>query len=232
MAQQWYKFYGGEYLADTKIATLSAQERSCWITLLCLASTSTIPGVVEFLTVEVLLNKSGIIFDPLHPEDWDKAISVLQKFERMKMIEIGDNGLITILNWERRQESPLSVTERVRKYRAKIREKYEDVTIGNDGNENDNDRVEENRIDKNRIESIYTHYGEFQNVKLTDEQHAKLIESMGSKNLDLLIFELDTYIENNSKGKKYRNHYAVIQTWARRKVADYQKNKSFERRIV
>ncbi len=81
----WFKFYGGEYLSDPKIAALSAQERSCWITLLALASVSTAPGTIEFLTVEVLLEKAGLHFDPYHPEEWNAALSVLDKFVKLKI---------------------------------------------------------------------------------------------------------------------------------------------------
>jgi hypothetical protein len=237
MANQWFKFYGGEYLADTKIATLTAQERSCWITLLCLAGSSTIPGVVDFLTVEVLLKKSGIEYDPYHPEEWDNALAVLKKFERMRMITTSDDGRIELPNWHKRQENPMSVTERVRKYRAKIRVNEENVT--DETKRNENVTTEENRIDKNRIEknkSIDTHeleksiFGEFKKVKLTDQQYQNLCEQIGETNTQILIVELDTYIE--STGKRYKNHYATIQTWYRRKAQDYQKSKAPERRIV
>ena len=53
-------------------------------------------------------------------------------------------------------------------------------------------------------------YGEFKNVKLTDEEYQKL------KNKKLLpyIEKLSSYIA--SKGKKYKSHYATILTWARK----------------
>lgn len=173
MSFQWFKFYGGEYLSDPKIASLTAQERSCWITLLSLASISSVSGFIEYLTVEVLLEKSGIKFDPYHPEEWDNSLSVLSKFERMKMIKRNENGTLEVLNWNKRQESALSVADRVRKFRmkktqkndtalhqdtksnevqnkkvVKSRLKKENVTDVTKCNESDNDRIEENRIDK------------------------------------------------------------------------------------
>lgn len=147
MANQWFKFYGGEFLADPKIGSLSAQERSCWITLMCLASTSSTQGVIEYLTMEVLLQKSGITFDPFSPEEWNALLGILQKFENMKMLKKHDNGVIEIRNWSKRQENALSVTERVRKYRAKQKDSEEDVTDVTNGNETANDRIEENRIE-------------------------------------------------------------------------------------
>lgn len=149
MINPWFKFYGSEYLSDQKIASLSPQERSCWITLLCLSSTSSVPGVVEYLTVEVLLNKSGVMLDPYNPEEWDRCLSVLAKFERMRMITLSDNGTIEIVNWNKRQESAMSVTERVRKHRLKskaIEVNVTDVTL-----RNKSVTIEENRIEKNRL---------------------------------------------------------------------------------
>jgi len=61
-------------------------------------------------------------------------------------------------------------------------------------------------------------YGELENVKLKPEEHQKLINLMGEKNTNILIFELDTYI--GSKGKRYSSHYATILNWARRKSVE------------
>lgn len=142
---QWFKFYGGEYLSDPKIELLQAQERSIWITLLSLASISSTPGVVEYLTIEVLLKKAGIEFNPYTPEEWNSCLGILTKFEKMKMIKTYDNGSIEIINWNKRQETALTGYERVKRYRQKNKM----ITNDNDDNENDNDRKEKIRIDKN-----------------------------------------------------------------------------------
>ena len=146
MANQWFKFYGGEYLSDPKIERLSPLERSCWVTLLCLASMNG-KGKIEFLTVESLLNKSGIQFDPYRPEEWENALSVLKKFQKMKMIDVSEDGDILIINWDKRQEHNLTVAERVAKHRAKKRNVTTNVT---------NVTTEENRIEENRIENTDT----------------------------------------------------------------------------
>lgn len=142
MANQWFKFYGGEYLSDPKIERLSPVERSCWVTLLCLAS-MTSDGVVEFLTIESLLNKSGIQFNPYAPEEWEKSLSVLQKFQKMKMIELLDNGDIKLLNWEKRQEHNMTPAERMAKMRAN-KVKTEVVTTNVTNVTSDKNRIEEN----------------------------------------------------------------------------------------
>ena len=58
-------------------------------------------------------------------------------------------------------------------------------------------------------------YGEFQQVKLKEEEHRKLVERFGEKRINEMIFELDTYIA--SKGRRYKSHYATILTWIKRK---------------
>ena len=55
-------------------------------------------------------------------------------------------------------------------------------------------------------------FGEF--VKLTTEEHAKLVERFGEKEASERIEALDHYI--GSKGKKYKSHYHTVLTWARR----------------
>lgn len=147
MINPWFKFYGSEFLSDPKISSLTASERSCWITLLCLASTSSTPGKIEFLTKEALLKRSGIEKSLDFPDEWNNTIDVLKVFEKMNMVTIDSNGAICINNWKKRQESALTNAERQAKYRL---------------NRNSNEKVtrvttkvtlEKNRIEKNRIEN-------------------------------------------------------------------------------
>lgn len=233
MANQWFKFYGAEYLSDPKMDRLTVQERSCWITLLCMASQT--EGKIRYLSVEGLLNKSGIHFDPYDSSEWDKALGVLKTFEQYEMINIHKNGTIEIKNWEKRQEHNLTVAERVAKSRAKRKNVTNDVTNVT----LEENRIEENRVDKSREESKNTDlqkkpekskFGEFENVLLTEIEYKKLIDWMGEKNTSVLIEELSTGIE--SKGYKYKSHYATILNWARRKAQDYNKNKKPERKII
>lgn len=207
MTNPWFKFYAGEYLSDLKILQLTAEERSCWVTLLCLANQSSGDGEIRFLSVDQLLVLSGVL-EPLP--------GVLEKFEKLGMIRI-TNGLLTINNWEKRQYS--EGYSRVKEFRKRK------------SNAEDNDRIYKNRIEENREDKnipIPT-YGEFQKVKLSLEEYKKLIDKFGEKNTNLLIAELDTGIA--SKGYKYKSHYATILNWARRKFAEHQ-NKSLKGKAI
>lgn len=146
MINPWFKFFGSEYLSDPKISSLSANKRSCWVTLLCLASMSTKKGVVEFLTVETLLEKSGIPLDPYDTTEWENCLDVLKVFEKMRMIDVDDDGTITIKNWEKRQETSMTNAERQSKYRLN-KKRNENVT-----RVTTNVTLEENRIEENRRE--------------------------------------------------------------------------------
>ena len=67
---------------------------------------------------------------------------------------------------------------------------------------------------------IFPFLGQFQNVKLTQEEHQKLKERFGESKTQKRIEALSEYI--SSKGKKYNSHYATILSWARRD-GDYGK---------
>lgn len=152
MSNPWFKFYGNEFLADPKMAALTAQERSCWMTLLCLANASSTPGIIEFLTVEVLLIKSGIVWDPYHPEEWERCLSVLKKLEKMKIIKAKEDGTIELLNWKKRQETYLTDAERSKNYRDRKKERHEIVTDHVTNDTIEQRRGEERREEKNREE--------------------------------------------------------------------------------
>ena len=61
-------------------------------------------------------------------------------------------------------------------------------------------------------------YGEFKNVSLTKDEHDKLIVKFGVKGTADRIENLSTYLE--SKGRRYKSHYATILSWERRNDKD------------
>lgn len=67
-------------------------------------------------------------------------------------------------------------------------------------------------------------HGEFGNVMLTDDEYAKLCEKCADA--DVLITELDQYIESQGKTKKYKSHYATLLNWSRRKAKPQQRYKN------
>jgi hypothetical protein len=172
--QNWFKFYGGEYLCDPKMLSLSPAERSCWITLLCYASISDIPGEIKHLTEERLMSVAGL--DNTRDE-WGETLGVLKKLENLEMIR-ADNGMITIINYRKRQDYALSSYERVKKHRELKRNDNEMITHDNEVKQNDNTRIEENRIEekkrKEKRESASTFFS-------NNEQQEKVVKILSKK---------------------------------------------------
>ena len=57
-------------------------------------------------------------------------------------------------------------------------------------------------------------FGEYQNVKLTDEQYCKLLDEYGETKLHDMIERMSSYIEIH--GTKYKNFAAAIKNWFKR----------------
>ena len=108
--------------------------------------------------------------------------------------------------------------ERVRRHRSRLEEqkalhRNTLVTICNTEKEIDIDKEIKNKD----IKPKKNVYGEFKNVKLTDDEYKKLEE----KGLLKEIENLDSYIE--SKGVKYKNHYATILVWDKKNKGNISK---------
>jgi hypothetical protein len=80
--------------------------------------------------------------------------------------------------------------------------------------------IGKDRIGKVRIEKNV--YGEFNNVKLSDDEYSKLEE----KGLISMIEDLSYYI--NSKGDKYKSHYATILMWDKKNKMNKPQSKVVE----
>lgn len=152
----WFKFYGQDWLMDAKVLQLEPEERLCFITLMCLASSSD-DGLVKGYTEAMIRRLSDV----------DGAEGCLEHFSNIGMITIDNandnNGcVITIKNWDKRQNSNFTQYERVKRHREKIKGKegFKNTVTTTDlvplvindnaGNViNDNPREEKKREDKN-----------------------------------------------------------------------------------
>jgi hypothetical protein len=206
MTNPWFKFYGAEYLSDPKIATLSPQERSCWVTLLCLAASSSTPGTVEYLTVEVLLQKSGITWDPYNTDEWDNALSALEKFARMKMIVKKEDGTIIITNWAKRQEKALTNAERQAKYRERNEKVTEPVTKVT---------LEKKRVEKKRVEKRETHSLSYLE-KLPEQDLQELSTKYKVSLIGIQSKATDLKLYCQSRDKRYKNYRAFLENALRK----------------
>ena len=223
---EWFKFYHNKWLTDLAIGRLLPEDRLCFITLLCLASQAdNRNGLVLRATEEEIIMLSRV------PKNVTQGC--LKRMAEADLIKVNDGGSIKVLNFEKRQNSNLSGAERAKRFRMKqkgidLKNVTEDNVTGVTPIRGDKRRVDKIREEERR--DVVTlpkkdKYGEFKNVQLTDKEHNNLSKVLGGKNVALLIFELDTYIE--SKGKKYKSHYATLQSWARRKAQDFKDKRKY-----
>lgn len=70
-------------------------------------------------------------------------------------------------------------------------------------------------------------FGEFGNIKMTNMQYAKLCERFGCA--DTVIEEADQYFEAQpAKKKKYKNHYAMLLNWCKRRETESKPQHGFK----
>lgn len=138
MANQWFKFYGGEYLSDPKINSLNVGECQCWTVLMCHANLT--GNCIKYVTEESIMIQAKI--NPLKSE-WKDTTGVFNKFIEMGMM-VEKDGTIRLKNWKKRQEVRSESYERVQKWREKrnVTETLQKRSI------NGKKREEENRTDK------------------------------------------------------------------------------------
>ena len=100
--------------------SLSATERSCWVTLLCYACAANEKGVVRYVDNDILLLNSGVKrFNETGGVTHDETLlKPLETFQKMEMITL-DNGVITLVNWQKRQSKYSKNYARLKKWRKK-----------------------------------------------------------------------------------------------------------------
>lgn len=222
---QWFKLYGIEMLADPKYQRLTPAERSCWITLLCLASID--GGIVRHCEEDYLMTQSGI--SPLS-EDWNKTRGILTKLEMLGMITQSRYHIL-IKNWEKRQKSNLTGYERVKKYRLKQRQKQALITNDN-VNDNANDNIDKIRIDKIREEEERKDVS--QAKPLTQkEQNKSFFESEEIQEKTILFLVEKSIPENVARPevKKFVSYWSELNGTGKKQRWELEKTFEVKRRL-
>lgn len=124
----WYRFYGGDWLSDPKVMLLSAGERMCFVTLMCIVSANDSTDGSTIISEKKLMLHSGV--DP-DSEEWDRIKGVLVKLEKLGFVTLSDTDVtdsdkqVTLANWVQRQWIVEDSRVRMRRHRAKKREENE-----------------------------------------------------------------------------------------------------------
>lgn len=214
---RWFKFYGQDWLTDLKVRKLSLEDKMCFITLLCLASTADEGGKVRNCDEVTLIELSNLRDNPYDTDnEYNRALGCLKRYEALQIVTLHDNGDVTVNNFEKRQGENLSNAERQKNYRERLKTMPKERNDSNVTRYNDsNARIEEKRIEKNREEEKKEPSLSFLE-KLPEEVTSSLSEKyqispkgIQSKATDLLLY-------CRQKGKTYKDYKAFLENALRK----------------
>lgn len=215
---QWFKFYGQDWMTDTKIVTMSVVDRLTYITLLCLGSSSDIPGIVTKCNEHSILQMCHYFEDPYDGvNDYSKALGFIERFSKFGMIKVTESSIeglidIEIVNFRKRQDRAMTNSERQSLYRERkkgesneiVTEKLHKVT-----NSNEIVTLDKSRVDKN----IYINTSANKFARPTFEEIKKYC-SERSNDVDAQKFH-DYYESNGWKvgRNSMKDWKASVRTW-------------------
>lgn len=227
MSVKWIKITT-DIFDDEKIRLIDALPDAdaiivIWFKLLAQAGKSNQNGAL-------FLNNKIAYTDEMLATIFNRKITVvrlaLETFEELNMIERGN--YIQVVNWEKHQniEGLEKIREQNRLRQQAFRERQKQKEIEHNVSVTLHNAIEEDiEEDIEYKEKIYkkekptkNKYGEFNNVRLTDDEYNKLADKVIKR--EYYIEQLSTYIEQT--GKRYKSHYATILNWHRR---DEKENK-------
>lgn len=147
----WLKLYT-EIRTDPKMQSLSDLEFRTWINIMCLSAESKVRGVI-CIDIGLAYPIEGIA--RALSISTDELTSCLNVFKKLRMIDVDQDGIITLINFDARQydkpsDSPEEVKKRVTKHRAK--KNNANVTpLKREENAIEEDREKEGDVDKELV---------------------------------------------------------------------------------
>ncbi len=115
---KWFRFYS-EFRTDPKLNRMPINHRYAFVVLLCLASDSSVRGLITGLDSEDLAYELE-----MPCEDW---LTLRSKFKAKGLIDF-DRDSITICNWDKRQFASDTSADRVARHREKVKKQVCNVT--------------------------------------------------------------------------------------------------------
>ncbi|MFT3952101.1 MAG: phage replisome organizer N-terminal domain-containing protein [Oscillospiraceae bacterium] len=206
-----------------------------WFKMLCLAGKQNNGGV--FLMSERIPYTEKMLASIFRRNE-NTVILALKTFEEFGMIEI-INETYTIPNWGKHQS--LDRLEKAKAYDRDFmrgyRQKQKEIACKVDSKVDSKvySKAYVSTLDKNRVDKIreekesadekkprkpaFLKFGEYQHVKLTQEQYEKLCSDFGQASADDYIKRVDEYCQGN--GKHYNDYNLTVRNWIRK---DGEKN--------
>lgn len=210
---KWFKFYGQDFLTDSKIGALNPLQRLLWVGLLCVASQDDErTGIIKFLTEDRLMSLCGLDYQDYDFYNMQQNVT-LETFCNMGLVSMPDKNTIIINNFYKKQTQQSTSTERVRDWRAKNKDKIDTPHVTNETivTLQSNGRVDKSRIDKKgEGESKYpSKY--LKEIPGQDIKEFLLTYEVSEAQVKLMAEKILAYCE--SKGKTYKNYKAALRSW-------------------
>lgn len=217
---------------DEKIRLIQAVPESdailvIWIRLLVLAGKTNDDGLIY---IQRNMPYSEEMLATLFAKNVNTVRLALTTLANFNMIDLSNDGLIAISNWEKHQN--VEGMEKVREQnRLRAKKHYDkkknsnvcltlDITQPNATDiDKELDKELDKEIKKKKKTPVRHKYGEYQNVLLSDEQLDKLKYEFPN-DWEQRIDRVSEYCELS--GKTYKNYLATIRAWAKK---DKQKPK-------
>lgn len=162
------------------------------VKMCCLSAETRYPGYIQSEPAKGIPHIQLAALLNMTSNEFEQALELQKETGR---VEESENGVIKIVNWDRYQSIPSWDGENEGKA-----EEEEDIT------------------EPESTDPVKRYYGEFKNVLLTDEEHSKLVLKFGVDGCNDRIETLSAGIE--SKGYKYKSHYATILSWDKKDQRD------------
>ena len=224
---EWFKFYGQEFLTDPKMMSLSAVEKSLWLTILCLAN-NTDDGVIKYIDATKIMFLTNV---NALTDEWDENKNFLEHFEELGMLKRNDNG-ISVINFVIKQNKSLSGYERVKRHRE--RQKAKETDDNEVKRYKDNGREDKNREDKNRLEKEIVKKKTHTLEEISDEEIDQIAAKYSVPRYFVLskLDDMKNWHEKNPAKNKYTNYKAALTDWVKRDAMNIQKEANGQSKIA
>jgi len=148
---KWFKFYGQDFLTDSKLSALNPFQRLIWVVLLCVASQDDKKtGILKFLEESRLVELAGLNYEDMESMYGTKRGVTLETFCNMGLVTRTDTETLHVTNYYKRQTQQSTSSERVAEWRARKKGLHtikENVTNVTNVTLQSNGRIDKNRID-------------------------------------------------------------------------------------
>jgi len=121
---KWFKFYGQDFLTDSKLGALNPLQKLMWVGLLCIASQDDKrTGIIKFLTEDRLMDLCGIRLQDFEAFGCNTYVT-LETFCNMGLVTRIDKDTIIVTKFQEKQTQSGTSTERVAAWRNKKKLEY------------------------------------------------------------------------------------------------------------